>query len=79
MKIRFYCTCGASYVGTITPEHKARKILSMFQEQHAKPGCSPCDAKTAAKVRRKREATTWEARGRALALVLRRSVASERP
>jgi hypothetical protein len=54
VKMKLYCTCGASGTGTITPDAKARHFVEkIWTPIHSGEGHSPCDAKTAAKARRK--------------------------
>lgn len=56
MRIALYCTCGASSVGTISPDAKAKSFIEkIWNASHSGKGHAPCDAKTAARARRKEE------------------------
>lgn len=57
MKLSLHCTCGSSSTGTIKPDSKAQTFIdSVWNKLHPTgPDHQPCDAKTAAKVRRKLE------------------------
>ena len=49
MKVKLYCTCGASATGTISPDAKAQAFIDkIWKQTHRGEGHKPCDAKTAA-------------------------------
>ena len=53
MTVRIYCKCGdavivdGSAIGT-------QEAVYEFTDKHSKPGCEPCDSRTAARARAKR-------------------------
>lgn len=54
MKLSLYCTCGDSATGTIKPDANAQRFIDVtWKSVHSGSGHEPCDAKTAAKARRK--------------------------
>ncbi len=55
MKIALYCTCGDATTGKITPDSLARSFILKWEVIHTGPDCKPCDAKTAARARRRKE------------------------
>lgn len=58
MKLKLYCTCGDSATGTISPDAKAHSFVeNVWKKFHTGDGHAPCDAKTAAKARRKWDVT----------------------
>jgi len=53
--VRAYCKCGDIIHCTVSPVGQIEYILEDFARDHLRPGCEPCDAKTAQKARRKLE------------------------
>jgi len=59
--VRAYCKCGDAIHTTISPvDDKVEFIFETFAQAHTGIFCGPCDAKTAAKARRKREKAGME-------------------
>lgn len=54
--LRLYCACGAAWLSTPTPLHVYAKMLEAFSKAHKGPGHGLCDAKKAARARRRAEA-----------------------
>ena len=54
--LRLYCRCGAAWLSTPMLLDVYTKMLEAFSEAHEGPGHGLCDAKTAARARRKAEA-----------------------
>jgi len=52
-----YCICGGSRL-IVGPPKAVEEVLREFWERHSGEGHGPCDAKTAAKARRKAEEET---------------------
>jgi len=55
MKIDLFCSCGAVMKGSVTPDDKARKVISIWNIVHSGTGHTPVDAQKAAYARRKAE------------------------
>lgn len=56
MKLKLFCTCGATATGTISPDAKAERLKQIWEQCHTGEGHAPCDAKTASRARRREEA-----------------------
>lgn len=52
----FYCTCGASWSGSVPSMEAFNKFGAEWAKSHTGPGHAACDSKTAARARRKAEA-----------------------
>lgn len=55
MKVKVYCKCGASMVGTIEPDKKAKQLIAIFWETHNGSAHSSCLPQEAYKARYKEE------------------------
>ncbi len=55
MKIKEYCECGGSMVGSILPDSKARLLVRTFWETHKGIGHSKVDARKCYRTRYKAE------------------------
>lgn len=55
MKIREYCECGGSVVGSISPDSRARPLVRIFWETHTGIGHSKVDARKCYQARYKAE------------------------
>jgi len=54
MTVRMYCACGDAVRVSGSPLYVEDSVM-FFTQLHNKPGCEPCDSKTAARARAKRE------------------------
>ena len=62
MTLRAYCECGAAIHLTTNPAtENITFVMDTFADLHSGNGHGPCDAKIAAKARRKREALIRQA------------------
>lgn len=68
-KVTLHCTCGASMTGSLGGP-MAEPIQRFWDQTHTGPGHAPCDARKAARARKKTEAQgqrseTWDVAGNA--------------
>lgn len=54
MRLSFHCTCGTSMTGNADPV-SYKELKKAWDQIHSGEGHSPCDAKTARRIRRKLE------------------------
>lgn len=65
MKIKLYCLCGAAWIGSVSPDNKAKELTDFFWSMHDGEGHGACDSRTAGRARRKAEAKSAAERRRA--------------